>query len=256
MRPNRKYIATIKTIFLFYRNPYSYLNKGLRDSVKERVILMRDAFAMCISSTLAIVLLITVIEMILKYGFNTSIAKNLNQNRNEFKSANPSGWVSFIKICLLGPFNEEFLFRLLLITKSQIWNVIIFLILIGYLILNLFHLQISFLWYHVTIVLIFVAVLIGNGIDHSNYQPIFEKKNYNYLCWVLILGFGMIHLGNFVPLNWSVFYLYPVYILPQFMYGIVFSYLAIRYNSMIWPFLLHAGINSMAEIYKFLNGVS
>lgn len=246
----------IKDIILFYRNPYSYLNKGQSDSVKERMNLMKDAFMACIGSTLALVILITIIEIILRYYFNTSIARNLNQNRNEFRSANSCGWVSFMKICLIGPFNEEFLFRLLLVTKSKIWNVVIFLILIGYLISNLFYLQIPFLWYHVMIMLIFAAVLISNRIYHSNYQPIFERKNYNYLCWLLILGFGMMHLGNFVPLSWSVFYLYPVYVLPQYIYGIVFSYLAIRYNSMIWPFLLHAGINSMAEIYKFLNDAS
>ena len=243
----------IKDIIIFYRNPYSYLNKGQSDSVKEKITSMKDAFMVCIGSTMAIVILITIIEMILRYCFNTSIVRNLNHNKNEFRLANSSGWVSFMKICLLGPFNEEFLFRLLLITKSQIWNMIIFLILVAYLISNLFYLQISFLWYHVIIVLIFVGILISNRVNYSDHQPIFEKKNYNHLCWVLILGFGMIHLGNFAPLNWSVFYLYPVYVLPQFVCGIVFSYLAIRYNSMIWPFLLHASINSAAEIYKFLN---
>jgi len=242
----------IKDIITFYRNPYSYLNKGQSDSVKEKITSMKDAFMVCIGSTI----LITIIEMILRYCFNTSIVRNLNHNKNEFRSANSSGWVSFMKICLLGPFNEEFLFRLLLITKSQIWNMIIFLILVAYLISNIFYLQISFLWYHVMIMLIFAAVLISNQVNHSDNQPIFEKKNYNYLCWILILAFGMIHLGNFVPLSWSVFYLYPVYVLPQFVYGIVFSYLAIKYNSMIWPFLLHAGINSAAEIYKFLNDAS
>ncbi|MEO6687094.1 MAG: CPBP family intramembrane glutamic endopeptidase, partial [Dyadobacter sp.] len=102
---------------------------------------------------------------------------------------------------------------------------------------------------------IFAGIIIFKNISQRDSTPVFDPKNYNYLCWGSTIVFGLAHVANFAPLQVSIFYLYPLYVLPQFVHGIAQSYLAIRYNSILWSFLLHAAINSTSEIHTFLTYV-
>ncbi|TDE12559.1 CPBP family glutamic-type intramembrane protease [Dyadobacter psychrotolerans] len=67
------------------------------------------------------------------------------------------------------------------------------------------------------------------------------------------MSFSLIHIGNFSPVNWYFIYLYPIYVFPQFISGVIFSYLAIRYNSIMLPFILHVIINTTPDIIRLLN---
>lgn len=241
----------IKSIITFYRNPYSHFNAGKNETIKERVILLKKAFILCLCSVFIIAVIIAVIEAILESQFNISIIENLHSTWKEFR-ASYSHLEVFLEVCIMGPFIEEVLFRLPMITKSTFLRLAIFLGWMNFLIPENFKLKIFSLSYGIILLVIFVGIIISKKITNENYQTIFQKKNYNYLCWGLTIAFAVVHISNYVPLNWSVIYLYPFYVLPQFVSGVVFSYLAIRYNSILWPFLLHAAINSTSEIHKLL----
>ncbi|TKT93093.1 CPBP family glutamic-type intramembrane protease [Dyadobacter frigoris] len=243
----------IKNIIGFYYNPYSYFFLGKKERFKEKILLLRKAFILCFLSSFFIVLIITlIIESILKAQFDLSISENLRTNRNEFKIVN-SHLESFFKICLLGPFEEEVLFRLPLIKKNKFLLMVVILGWIDYLFPELFHLKFFSIEYNVIIFLILIGLFFNSQIPFKAELTNLEKGSYNYLCWVLILAFGFFHIGNFAPLNWYLIYLYPIYVLPQIIYGVVMSYLTIRYNSILWSFLLHVAINSTSEIYRIID---
>jgi membrane protease YdiL (CAAX protease family) len=244
----------IKELILFYKDPYSFLNSGVGEPMNEQLRVMKFAFVFCLASTLTISLLLAFIESILSFGFNISVLKNLSTKREEFHAAN-TAWNAVVKVVVMAPFVEEFLFRWLLVTKSRIINAIIFTFLLEHIFQDVFQLHISSWWYMLIILLIFIAVVAGDSLSGKHYLPVFERNGYNYLCWALTLAFALAHVGNFAPLNWSLFYIYPIYVLPQFVYGIVSSYLAVRYNSVVWPFLLHAAINLTAEVLTLLRGM-
>lgn len=241
--------------YRFYRNPFAYLDVGKNETIKEKVILFKKAFIFCLGSCFIIVIMIALtIESILQSKFNISIFENLHSTWKEFRASN-SHLESFLKVGIVGPFSEEILFRLPLITKSLFLRLAIFLGWVDFLMPELFKLKHSSLPYLIILLMIFIGIIVSKKISDQNYQTIFQKKSYNYLCWGLTIAFAVVHIANFTPLNWSFIYLYPFYVLPQFVSGVVFSYLAIRYNSILWPFLLHAAINSASEIHRLLTDI-
>ncbi|WP_138994725.1 CPBP family glutamic-type intramembrane protease [Larkinella sp. C7] len=62
--------------------------------------------------------------------------------------------------------------------------------------------------------------------------------------WIIVSSviFSLSHLGNFDPINYPVWYLYPIYVLPQFFMGLIASTIRIN-NGLIWSVLLHILIN-------------
>ncbi|WP_409015057.1 type II CAAX prenyl endopeptidase Rce1 family protein [Dyadobacter sp. CY345] len=152
-------------------------------------------------------------------------------------------------MCLIAPFIEECIFRLPLLTKSHLLKWVISFIFILYFFSGSFQLDVSFWWYYAVLIIIFGGIIIFKNDDP---QPIFGQKKYNYLCWILTISFAMLHVTNFLPLQGDVFYLYPLYVLPQFVRGAVQSYLTIKYKSILWPFFLHACINATSELSRLV----
>ncbi|WP_028666575.1 CPBP family glutamic-type intramembrane protease [Runella zeae] len=81
---------------------------------------------------------------------------------------------------------------------------------------------------------------------------IFEERYFNLWCYFLIILFSWIHISNFSPINWKLIYFYPIYVLPQLFYGIVLSYLMVKYKKIVWPFLLHSMINLTGFLLNYL----
>ncbi|PWJ53385.1 CAAX prenyl protease-like protein [Dyadobacter jejuensis] len=241
----------IQDIITFYRNPYACFLAGSGESIKERIVALRKTYFFCLYIAVMIILVIAILDGILTNTCNISIYENLRKMRDEFSATN-SRLSSFVQTCLIAPFIEESLFRLPLLTKSRLLRWVVFFVLVQYFFPLPFLLEVSFWWYNVILILIFAGIIILNNASESNSTPIFDPKKYNYLCWALTIAFALVHINNFAPLHLSVFYLYPIYLLPQFVYGVVLSYLAIRYNSIVWPFILHVAINSTAEVPKLL----
>lgn len=244
----------IKDVIVFYRNPYSYFDNGKAETMHEKLILFRNAFIFCLSSAFIIVLILTFLEIALKSTFDISIATNLFKNKDGFRARNDH-WEAFLKTSVLGPFEEEFIFRLILVTKSPFLRFLILLGWVEYFTSEFLPLRFFSLYYNAILLIILLAIITSKKISDQDFPTIFKKESYNYLCWGLTLAFALVHISNFAPLNWSFIYLYPVYVLPQFVYGVVFSYVAIRYNSIVWPFLLHAAINSTSEIHRLLSDI-
>ncbi|HEV7378376.1 MAG TPA: hypothetical protein VGN64_01170 [Dyadobacter sp.] len=241
-------ISMMKDVILFYSNPHACFNTGENESLKEKVTILKRSYLFCLGAGVLIGLVIMAVESFLQSKYGISVYENLRRNGNEFRT-NRSRAGNFILACLIAPFIEECTFRLPLLIKSTFLRWIILLVFILYFVVDIFKSDVYIWWYYAVLVIIFGGIIIFISSDPS---PILVRKKYNHLCWTLTVSFALLHVVNFYPLNITIFYLYPLYVLPQFVHGAVQSYLAIKYNSIVWPFLLHAGINSTAELSRLI----
>ncbi|TKT93102.1 CPBP family intramembrane glutamic endopeptidase [Dyadobacter frigoris] len=241
----------IKILFEFSRNPYSSFGKGQGETVPGKLDFVKRAVFFCIGSSFVVLIgVIFLIEMPLKLLLNISVLENLAHNRQAFReSTTPVRAV--LDICLVGPFIEEGVFRLMLLLESRYLQLISVFLLIDT--ITKFHrFYFSSFQYEVIVVSILVMLFFYNHISIRSETPVLPKEFYNYACWFSIITFGLVHIRNFAPIDGSILFLYPFYVLPQLVYGVVLSYTALKYKSIVWPFLIHAGINSSAEVMRVL----
>lgn len=241
----------IKILFEFFRNPYLFFGKGQGETVREKFDFVRKAILFCISSSFVILMIVVfTIEMPIRLLLNISILKNLEQNRQAFRESTTPLRV-ILDVCLAAPFFEEGTFRFILILKSRRLQMISILLMFDS--ITSFHsFYISSFQYAVIVLPILCMLFFYNELLIRPEEGVLQKKFYNYACWFSSTSFGLAHIGNFAPIDGSLIFLYPFYVLPQLVYGVVLSYAAIKYKSIILPFLIHAGINSSAEILRLL----
>lgn len=243
----------IKDILSFLRNPYSYLAVGQSETIREKIVFVKNIYIIAFCASVTVILITHLIDVSLQSRYDISIYQNLVDNRNDFRRTN-SDLSVFLKMNFIGPLNEELLFRSLLISEPYFLRFGILFVLIEYFIPTVLQFNGSSYWYSLVLLLSFGGVMIFEKYSTKR-NPVFRSKTYNYFFWSSTLAFAIGHLANFFPLSWSLIFLYPVFVLPQFISGIALSYVAVRYNSIAWPFFLHVAINLTSEIFKWLNGV-
>lgn len=241
----------IKTLFKFFGNPYSFLGTSQGEKVRERLDFVKKAILFSIGSSLAILMMIAfTIEMPLRNFLNISLFEARTHNMQTFReSLGPTREV--LNTCLAAPFFEEGVFRFILIAKSRCLQIISVLLILDA--ITSFHsFFISHFQYDVIVLPVLFMLFCYNIFLTRSDEMVLQKEYYNYACWFSIIIFGLVHIGNFTPIDFSVLFLYPFYVLPQMVYGVVLSYAAVKYKSIILPFLIHAGINSSTEVLSFL----
>lgn len=67
-----------------------------------------------------------------------------------------------------------------------------------------------------------------------------------------ILLFGFMHITNYQPLHYQVWFLYPLYVMPQILMGWCLSYVRLR-NGVAYSMLLH-GLTNSVPFLVFLIG--
>ncbi|RYF49963.1 MAG: CPBP family intramembrane metalloprotease, partial [Cytophagaceae bacterium] len=65
------------------------------------------------------------------------------------------------------------------------------------------------------------------------------------------VGFGLIHIFNFHPFYGELFFLYPIYVLPQIVMGFILGITRLRLG-LIWSILLHILSNGLLVWHKLL----
>lgn len=63
------------------------------------------------------------------------------------------------------------------------------------------------------------------------------------------ISFGLVHIANFAPINTSIWFLYPIYVLPQITLGYLTVFLRLRYG-FIYGVVLHVLVNFVAVLVK------
>jgi len=209
---------------------------------------------------------ILLLVLIFVYGPIHHIADHLVQNVLHYKNLNTQYQTdmdkfrnkvghtpSIIYICLLGPIIEETVFRLpLSFKKLHIAFSLAFAVL---LFSGLLHIskEISHslgIWPTFAIraglsgtVFLIALKLLPNGIK--------LKDSLKLAIIVLsICIFGLMHIGNYVPIQWAIIWVYPIYVLPQLLIGWSLTFTRFKYG-FVWGIALHCLVNSVSTSLYF-----
>lgn len=154
------------------------------------------------------------------------------------------GQYSYIIIAILIPFIEEVIFRLPMNLKKSsiaISIAILYLRFSGNFITNFIDIRKTEDIFKILIaIIIFTTLMI---VLSQKKLDIIKRKHYRIVFYFIAICFGLIHITNFHPINYYLFFLYPFYVLPQFFMGVFIGHFRIRYG-FIWGWALHALINS------------
>jgi len=151
-------------------------------------------------------------------------------------------------VCLIGPVLEETVFRLPLSFKRipvALGIAFAFFLFSGAVpFVKKFELSIG--WgYALLIHLAFTAVLFFTCIKFIPDNLSFTTKIKKTIIIISMCLFGLMHILNFIPLQWPLIWIYPVYVLPQLLMGWGITYVRFK-RGFIWGIALHCLINSLA----------
>lgn len=153
------------------------------------------------------------------------------------------GKYKLICVAVIVPAIEELIFRLPLRKKSSFIAYSIAMLLYPLFGFSYFHFNFWSLEFYLFAGLFFVLLpfCLYRFFVWINLEAIL-KRNYKIYFYFMATLFAFVHIANFKPLNYHLIFLYPIYVLPQFVMGVSLGYLrnkcGIKYS---W--LLHGLIN-------------
>lgn len=158
-----------------------------------------------------------------------------------------------IYICLVGPLLEETVFRLPLSFKKI--HIAISLAVAMLFIASLYHIPKTLnLSLRIPLEFLQLAVIpAATFFAIRKFLPADIKLSENVKKWLIITSmclFGLMHVSNYSPLQWPIIWIYPVYVLPQFLMGWLMTYVRSK-NGFIWGLALHCLINTTAMLFSF-----
>jgi hypothetical protein len=155
---------------------------------------------------------------------------------------------TLVYICLIGPVLEETVFRLPLSFKkihiALSIAVAIFLLSNSLPFIKNLNLSIG-LGYALLIRIAFTALIYFTGIKLIPDNISFGPKVKKIVIIISMCLFGLLHISNFIPLQWALIWVYPFYVLPQLLMGWGLTYIRFK-NGFIWGIALHCLINSVS----------
>ena len=145
------------------------------------------------------------------------------------------------------PANPKYLSQ----SKSQRFAKITAAILGGYLVSISFHLALASFFNQTNIIItmtfsafiLWVVLMILAFIAKNGW-----KIGLVYLLISAIL-FGLVHIANFAPINTTIWFLYPIYVLPQVVLGYLIVFLRLKHG-FIYGLGLHILVNFIAVLMK------
>ncbi|MDB4923669.1 CPBP family glutamic-type intramembrane protease [Mucilaginibacter sp.] len=156
-------------------------------------------------------------------------------------------WKAALYICLVGPLLEEIVFRLPLSLKKKhiaiAFAAAAAFLFAGFLFRNITSQLINFgIRLSISAAIYFICIfLVPNNLSIIDHR--FRKQ----LIILSMCLFGLMHIGNYSPIQWPLILLYPIYIIPQLCMGWGITYLRFK-NGFWWGFALHCIINSVSVL--------
>jgi hypothetical protein len=155
-------------------------------------------------------------------------------------------WKAALYVCLAGPLLEETVFRLPLSLKRTH---------IALAFATAVFLFTGFLFRHITNPLINIGIKLSiSAIVYficifmvPNYLSIIDCRFRKQLIILSMCLFGLMHIGNYSPIQWPLILLYPIYVIPQLCMGWGITYIRFK-NGFWWGFVLHCIINSVSVL--------
>ncbi len=155
---------------------------------------------------------------------------------------------SYLFVCLIGPAFEEIIFRLPLSFRRQ--HVAIALL------IALFYFGGFFLHIKDPLIKLGIegsfAILIIGICSLTTSLKIISISPANKKQWVVssMILFGLMHIFNYMPVDYHLIWIYPVFVLPQLIMGWGLTYVRFK-NGFAWGILMHSIINTIAVLFAF-----
>ena len=184
------------------------------------------------------------VEHVLHYK-SLDVQFKMNMDRFKHKAG---GVMTAIYACLIGPIIEELTFRLGLSFKKKhiafglAFAVILFIGLLPVektLIVDL-GIWVTFL---IRIGTAFAAFWIA-WLFIPKEVKLNEKAKLSIIIFSMCL-FSLVHIGNYSPVQWSIIWIYPIYVLPQFLIGWGITFTRFKYG-FIWGIVMHCLVNCVS----------
>jgi membrane protease YdiL (CAAX protease family) len=157
--------------------------------------------------------------------------------------------IGAIYICLIGPVFEEVIFRFGLSFKKRHVLISVF-IALTYFTAGFIH----FKYPQIKILLVIAEAIITWTLMivfvENNDLVITNKRKVVYIIISSCL-FGLIHVFNYRPIDTHILWIYPFFVIPQFIMGWGITYIRLK-NGFIWGILFHCLINSVSTAFYFI----
>jgi membrane protease YdiL (CAAX protease family) len=208
-------------------------------------------------------LFVAVFTGIVSAIFLDNIGVDDTQNLLEEFFSNNTAWLIVFIVFLWGPFTEEMIFRLFL--RYSPYRFGLFLSFLSIILLDslmsLFPLlenltttmivSLGIIWFLILILLlsIITGLLLGKIIELSKISSKLERIYQNYFPVIFYLStiiFAFIHIFNYANFR-GLFIALPLLVAPQFLLGLLLSYIRMRYG-ISWSIFYHILHNSLAAL--------
>lgn len=153
-------------------------------------------------------------------------------------------WRAVVYICLIGPLLEEAVFRLPLSLKKS--HIGIAFATAAFLFLGILFRGITSPWLNMATRLTLSALIYVTCFKLApDGLSIIDHRFRKHLIILSMCLFGLMHIGNYTPIQWQAIWIYPFFVLPQFLMGWAITFIRFK-NGFWWGFVLHCLINSMS----------
>lgn len=223
----------IEDLFYFFRKPTLSTKKYIKP---------RESFTI-----FSLGFLLIVLGIFLTTALQFAVIRFID---SDFTNFNRSEYIidyrNFLKIVIFVPIIEELGFRLFLSPKKLFYiNLslsIIFFYVIGFIFRDF---QINY-----RIFSAFIVLIISTFYSEKILKII--ENHYSKVFYLSSFGFALLHLKAYESLTLTQTILFPVVILPYFIYSLSLSYVRIKTNFLL-AVLLHVAINGIAFFLKYLS---
>jgi hypothetical protein len=151
-----------------------------------------------------------------------------------------------IYICILAPLLEETIFRLPLSFKKQHVAIALGCALLLFVrvipVVNNFNLLSAIAVRAVLFVLGYFTLmkLLPANTD-------LNKRAQTGFIILSMLLFGLMHIFNYAPMQWTIIFMYPFFVIPQLIMGWALTYIRFK-NGFFWGVALHSLVNSVSVL--------
>jgi hypothetical protein len=232
----------------FIKNPFYTENKFAINN--KNISAFASCFCVCYLIIICVSMFLSVLDYILVHKFAfPSIRNDLKFTNTAFINKDI---LNAILVLTLAPVVEELIFRLSLIPKRR--YILIILVLITYTILGGKFNNLTFFQDIYKIVIFFASslfsILIFYKINLGKVRN-FIKNHYTLYFYIFVFAFGLIHILNIKIIHWNMFYLYPIFVLPQLILGFAIAYLRNTIH-FLYGLLMHIVVNFIAVFFTLL----
>jgi hypothetical protein len=171
-----------------------------------------------------------------------SFDKTLLQNEHSIK-IQLGKYGAFMAAVVFAPIIEEIIFRLPLNTKGWSISLSIGFLLYSCLGFKIFYFNFLSIYSYLKIVsfLIILPLIINWLFTKYNLQQRIIQ-HYKLFFYLMIVVFALAHISNYAPIDYRYIYIYPIFVLPQFVMGLTLGYIRNKFG-LPYSILLHSVIN-------------